>query len=154
MSSELFEEKRERLREKASKPLELVAISPKKPDWKRHSCAATTGFLMKETFGPTSINCVRLRDLVFLPAGDVGVTRLVKARSKRSAVVAVPAAAAAATKGKGCSWRGGPEQGLESRSLAEPNAFAVRATPNPAYALKPKNSLRSRTTPRHSGSSL
>jgi hypothetical protein len=87
ISPKLSEKQRERLQEKASRPPELVAISPLDRDWKCHRCDGTTGFLMMEDGGPSCMNCVGLGDLVFLPAGDANVTRRVKAKSQRSAVV-------------------------------------------------------------------
>jgi hypothetical protein len=87
VSPKLSEKQRGRLQEKASRPPELVAISPLNRDWKCHRCGGMTDFLMMEDGGPSCMNCVRLGDLVFLPAGDANVTRRVKAKSLRSAVV-------------------------------------------------------------------
>jgi hypothetical protein len=87
VSPALSETKRERLQEMASRPPELVAISPHNRDWNCHRCGGTTGFLMMQDEGPTCMNCVGLGDLVFLPAGDANLTRRVKAKSQRSAVV-------------------------------------------------------------------
>ena len=87
VSPKLSEKKREQLQEKASRPPELVAISPLNRDWKCHRCGGMTGFLMMEDAGPNCMNCVGLGDLVFLPAGDANLTRRVKAKSQRSAVV-------------------------------------------------------------------
>ncbi len=42
---------------------------------------------MMENEGPSCMNCAGLGDLVFLPAGDAKLTRLVKAKSQRTAVV-------------------------------------------------------------------
>jgi hypothetical protein len=87
VSPKLSEKVRERLQEKASRPPELVAISPLNRDWKCHHCGGTTGFLMMQDAGPSCMNCVGLGDLVFLPAGDANLTRRIKAKSQRSAVV-------------------------------------------------------------------
>jgi hypothetical protein len=65
----------------------LVAISPLNRDWKCNRCSGTTDFLMMEDAGPICMKCVGLGDLVFLGAGDAGLTRRVKAKSQRSAVV-------------------------------------------------------------------
>jgi len=86
-SPKLSEKKRERLREKASRPPELVVISPHDRDWKCSRCGGTTGFLTMENDAPICMNCAGLGDLVFLPAGDAKLTRLAKAKSKRVAVV-------------------------------------------------------------------
>ena len=87
ISPDLPEKKRERLAEKASRPPELVVISPNNRDWKCHRCGGATGFLIMEDAGPACMNCVGLGDLVFLPAGDAKLTRLAKAKSARVAVV-------------------------------------------------------------------
>ena len=87
VSPKLSEKKRERLKEKASRPPELVAISPLNRDWKCGKCGGQTGFLMMENEGPVCMNCVGLGDLVFLPAGDANLTRRVKAKSERTAIV-------------------------------------------------------------------
>jgi hypothetical protein len=87
LSPKLSESKRERLQEKASRPPELVVISPNNQDWKCHRCGGTTAFLMMENEGPSCMNCVGLGDLVFLPAGDAKLTRRVKSKSQRTAVV-------------------------------------------------------------------
>ena len=87
VSPKLSEKKREQLQEKTSRAPELVAISPLNRDWKCHRCGGTTEFLMMEDGGPSCMNCVGLGNLVFLPAGDAGLTRRVKAKSPRTAVV-------------------------------------------------------------------
>ncbi|MGO9741653.1 MAG: hypothetical protein ACLPN5_09120 [Roseiarcus sp.] len=87
VSPKLSERKRERLQEKASRPPELIVISPHNQDWKCWRCGGTAGFLMMENEGPSCMNCAGLGDLVFLPAGDAKLTRLVKAKSQRTAVV-------------------------------------------------------------------
>jgi hypothetical protein len=87
VSPKLSEKKREQLQEKASRPPELVAISPLNRDWKCHRCSGMTDFLMMEDAGPSCMKCVGLGDLVFLAAGDTGLTRRVKAKSQRTAVV-------------------------------------------------------------------
>ncbi len=78
----------ERLAEKASRPRELVATGPNDRDWKRHRRGGTTGFLIMEDAGPNCMTCAGLGGLVFLPAGDAKLTRRVKAKSARTAVVA------------------------------------------------------------------
>ncbi len=87
VSPELSERKREKLKEKASKPPELVVIQPLNRDWKCHRCGDSGHFLIMEPPGPACLKCVGLDGLEFLPAGDAQLTRRAKAKSPRSAVV-------------------------------------------------------------------
>ncbi len=87
ISSELPEKKRERLVEKANRAPDLVAIQPVSREWKCHRCGGTGGILVMEKPGPACLRCVGLGDLEFLPAGDALLTRRVKAKSARHAVV-------------------------------------------------------------------
>ena len=87
VSPELSERKRERLAEKASRAPELVVIQPLNTEWTCHRCGGTGGLLVMENPGPACLRCVALDDLEFLPAGDALLTRRVKAKSTRSAVV-------------------------------------------------------------------
>ena len=87
ISSELSEGKRERLAAKASRAPELVVIQPLNDAWKCHRCGGTGDFLVMENPGPACLRCVGLDGLVFLSAGDALLTRRVKAKSTRHAVV-------------------------------------------------------------------
>ena len=87
VSPELSERKRERLAEKASRAPELVVIQPLNTEWTCHRCGGTGGLLVMENPGPACLRCVGLDDLEFLPAGDALLTRRIKAKSARSAVV-------------------------------------------------------------------
>lgn len=87
VSPELSKKKRERLAQKASKPPELVAIQPLNARWSCHRCSGTGALLVMDGEGPLCLRCAGLNDLEFLPAGDALLTRRVKARSARSAVV-------------------------------------------------------------------
>jgi hypothetical protein len=87
VSPELSEKKRERLAEKASRAPELVIIQPLNDEWKCHRCGGTGHLLMMENPGPACLRCVGLDDLEFLPAGNALLTRRVKAKSTRCAVV-------------------------------------------------------------------
>jgi hypothetical protein len=87
VSPELSERKQERLAQKASTPPELVVIAPLKDEWTCHRCAGSGDLLMMEPPGPVCLRCVGLDDLEYLPAGDALLTRRVKARSGRYAVV-------------------------------------------------------------------
>jgi hypothetical protein len=87
VSPKLSEKKRERLIEEASRAPELVVVQPLKGDWACHRCGGSGNFLMMENSGPVCLRCMGLDDLAFLPAGDALLSRRVKARSTRFAVV-------------------------------------------------------------------
>jgi hypothetical protein len=86
VSRELSGKRRERLAEKASRAPELVVVQPSKA-WSCHRCGGTGDLLMMENSGPVCLACVGLGDLVFLAAGYALLTRRVKAKSARYAVV-------------------------------------------------------------------
>lgn len=79
--------KRERLAERASRPPELVVISPLNQEWKCHRCGGGGGLLIMEKPGPACLACAGLDDLEYLPAGDTLLTRRAKAKSGKFAVV-------------------------------------------------------------------
>jgi hypothetical protein len=87
VSQELSEKKRERLAEKASRAPDLVVVQPLNSEWTCHRCGGTGSLLMMENSGPGCLRCVGLDDLEFLPAGDALLSRRVKAKSTRYAVV-------------------------------------------------------------------
>ena len=87
VSKALSEKKRERLAEKASRAPDLVVIQPLNSEWTCHRCGNTGALLMMEDPGPACLGCVGLDDLEFLPTGDALLSRRVKAKSTRCAVV-------------------------------------------------------------------
>ena len=87
VSSELSEKQRERLVEKTSRAPDLVVIQPLNTEWVCHRCRGTGDLLMMEAPGPVCLRCVGLDDLEFLASGDALLTRRVKAKSARFAVV-------------------------------------------------------------------
>jgi hypothetical protein len=87
LSGGLSQRKQERLAEKASRAPELVVIHPLNAAWTCHRCGGTGDLLMMENPGPACLRCVGLDDLEFLSAGDALLTRRVKAKSARHAVV-------------------------------------------------------------------
>lgn len=87
VSQDLSERKRERLAEKASRAPELVVVQPLNREWKCHRCSGTGDFLIMEDPGPACLRCTGLDDLAFLPAGDATLSRRVKSKSQRCAVV-------------------------------------------------------------------
>jgi hypothetical protein len=87
VSAALSEKQQQRLAEKTSRAPDLVVIQPLNKEWKCHRCGDTGGLLIMENPGPACLRCVGLDDLEFLPAGDALVTRRVRAKSARHAVV-------------------------------------------------------------------
>ena len=87
VSPQLSEKKREQLAEKTSRAPELVVIQPLNTAWTCHRCGGTGDLLMMEAPGPSCLNCASLEDLEFVAAGDALLTRRVKAKSARYAVV-------------------------------------------------------------------
>jgi hypothetical protein len=87
VSPALSEKKRERLTEKSNRAPDLVVIQPLNTEWTCHRCGGTGGLLVMENPGPACLRCVGLDDLEFQSAGDALLTRRVKAKSARSAVV-------------------------------------------------------------------
>jgi hypothetical protein len=87
LSGELSQRKQERLAQKASRAPELVVIRPLNAAWTCHRCGGTGDLLMMENPGAACLRCVGLDDLEFLSAGDALLTRRVKAKSARRAVV-------------------------------------------------------------------
>jgi hypothetical protein len=87
ISPELSEKKRERLVRRASRAPELLVIQPLNDTWKCHRCGGTGNLLIMENPGPACLRCTGLDDLEFLSAGDALLTRRVKAKSARHAVV-------------------------------------------------------------------
>ncbi len=82
-----FKKKRERLAEKTDRPPDLVVVMPLKPDWQCHRCSGSGGWLIMEDPGPACLKCAGMADLEFVPSGNALLTRRVKAKSTRSAVV-------------------------------------------------------------------
>jgi hypothetical protein len=87
VSPALSEKKQQRLAEKVGRAPELLVIQPLNKDWTCHKCGATGGFLTMDGPGPVCLGCAGLGDLVMLPAGNALLTRRVKAKSERNAVV-------------------------------------------------------------------
>jgi hypothetical protein len=62
-------------------------VEPLKSEWACHRCGSSGDFLMMENPGPVCLRCMGLDDLEFLPAGDALLSRRVKTKSTRFAVV-------------------------------------------------------------------
>lgn len=87
ISPNLKENARQRLAEKMSRPPELVAIVPLKPDWKCHRCGSGGDLLIMEPPGPCCLKCAGFADLDYLPSGDAKLTKRVAKLSERRLVV-------------------------------------------------------------------
>jgi hypothetical protein len=87
ISGELSRKRQERLVERVSRAPELLVIQPLNDAWKCHRCGGTGDLLIMEGPGPVCLGCTGLDDLEFLPAGDALLTRRVKAKNPRHAVV-------------------------------------------------------------------
>ncbi|GAB3251330.1 DUF2293 domain-containing protein [Arthrobacter pigmenti] len=86
VSPALSEAKRARLTEQASKPPDLVVVSPLK-DWTCAVCGGTGVLLLMEDDTPLCMSCADLDHLTYLPAGDATLTRRARKASGLSAVV-------------------------------------------------------------------
>lgn len=86
VSPALSAAQREQLTERQSRPPDLVVISALK-DWTCSACSGTGNFLIMQDAGPVCLRCANMDHLVFLPAGDAGLTRRAKRGSELSAVV-------------------------------------------------------------------
>lgn len=86
VSPELSAAKRQRLNDRQSRLPDLVVIEPLK-DWTCRECAGTGSLLILEGDGPLCLTCADLDHLVYLPAGNVALTRRAKTGSRLSAVV-------------------------------------------------------------------
>ena len=64
-----------------------MVIQPLNKGWKCHRCGGTGGLLIMEPPGPACLRCVGLGNLEYLPSGNALLTRRVKAKSARTAVV-------------------------------------------------------------------
>lgn len=86
VSPDLSEAKQARLQEQASRPPDLVVISPLR-DWTCAGCGGTGDLLLMEDDAPLCLVCADLDHLTYLPAGDATLTRRAKKASRLSAVV-------------------------------------------------------------------
>jgi hypothetical protein len=86
VSASLSPAKRERLTQRQSQPPDLVVIDALR-EWTCTECGGTGSFLFMEGEGPLCLTCADLDHLVFLPRGDVALTRRARKESGLSAVV-------------------------------------------------------------------
>lgn len=86
VSPELSVAKQERLAGRQSRAPDLVVIAPLS-DWTCSTCGGTGDFLLMDATGPLCRQCAKLDHLVYLPAGDVALSRRAKQASGLSAIV-------------------------------------------------------------------
>lgn len=86
VSPTLSDARRERLTQRQSRPPDLVVISPLK-SWTCATCSGTGDLLLMQDDAPACLRCAGLDHLVFLPAGDAGLTRRAHRASGLTAVV-------------------------------------------------------------------
>jgi hypothetical protein len=86
VSPELSVAKQERLVEQQSRAPDLVVVAPLR-DWTCSTCGGTGDFLLIDPTGPLCRKCAKLDHLVYLPAGDMALTRRAKRASGLSAIV-------------------------------------------------------------------
>jgi hypothetical protein len=88
--ADLTERRTKQLAEKLAKPPELVVFEKVSEEGNCHECGAELGkgsFLFKENNQPLCLSCADLDHLVFLPAGDMALSRRARKHSPLSAVV-------------------------------------------------------------------
>jgi len=86
VSPELSAARRERLVEGERQPPDLVVIWALR-EWSCAVCSGGGELLIMDGPGPLCLNCAHLDHLVFLPSGDVDLTRRAKKASGLSVVV-------------------------------------------------------------------
>lgn len=124
VSPDLSESRRARLAQRHSAAPDLVVISAVNP-WTCGRCAGVDGdLLLMQDDAPLCLACARLEHLVFLPAGDAGLTRRAhqasmltavvvrfsrsRQRYERQGLLVEPAALTAAQDGRTAGRRGDP----------------------------------------------
>lgn len=86
VSPTLSEAQRARVQEQASRPPDLVVVSPLK-DWTCAGCGGQGDLLLMEDDAPLCMRCADLDHLTYLPAGNTTLTRRARKASGLSAVV-------------------------------------------------------------------
>ncbi len=88
--ADLSERKARQLAEKRAKPADIVVVQKVSEDGNCHECGAELhggSFLLVESGRPLCLECADLDHLVFLPAGDMALSRRARKHSPLSAVV-------------------------------------------------------------------
>jgi hypothetical protein len=148
VSPELSERKQERLRERLSRPPDLMVIEALK-DWMCTACgeeAVRGTFLMMEEPGPVCMRCADLDHLVFLPSGDAAVTRRAKKMSQLAAVVVRFSTSRRRYERKGILCEEAAIALAEETCLADEDARARRRAREEARRLSSDEDLKERMT--------
>ena len=146
VSPELSERAQERLRERLSRPPDLVVIDPFK-DWTCTACGQEAGggtFLLMEEPGPVCLRCADLDHLVFLPSGNTAVTRRAKKASRLVAVVVRFSSARRRYERRGILCEPAALEEAEEACLADEDARARRRVREEARRLVVDEDLRER----------
>ena len=125
VSPELSEAKRLQLHDRQSRPPDLVVIQPLK-DWTCRHCAGTGSLLIMEGDGPLCLTCADLDHLVYLPAGNMALTRRAKKGSRLSAVVVRFSGARKRYERQGVLVEAGALANAEAECLSDSEVRAVR----------------------------
>ncbi|GAA1643572.1 DUF2293 domain-containing protein [Georgenia ruanii] len=125
VSPALSEAKRARLQEKASRPPDLVVISPL-GDWACARCRGTGDLLLMEDDAPLCLRCADLDHLTFLPAGNATLTRRAKKASRLTAVVVRFSRSRGRYERQGALVEERALEGAETSCLADAEARARR----------------------------
>lgn len=125
ISTELSDKKRERLRERQSRPPELVVVAPLK-DWTCTECGGSGDLLMMEGPGPLCLRCADMDHLVFLAAGKAALTRRARKASRLSAVVVRFSPSRRRYERQGLLVEGAALESAEKECLADEEARARR----------------------------
>jgi hypothetical protein len=148
VSPKLSERKQEQLRERLSRPPDLVVIDPLK-SWTCTACgeeAAGGAFLLMEEPGPVCLRCADLDHLVFLPSGDAAVTRRAKRASRLAAVVVRFSTSRRRYERQGILCEGVALEQAEEACLADEDARARRRAREEARRLSADEELNERMT--------
>jgi hypothetical protein len=148
VSPKLSERKQEQLRERLSRPPDLVVIDPLK-SWTCTACgeeAAGGTFLLMEEPGPVCLRCADLDHLVFLPSGDAAVTRRAKRASRLAAVVVRFSTSRRRYERQGILCEGVALEQAEEACLADEDARARRRAREEARRLSADEELNERMT--------
>ena len=104
---------------------DLIVISPLN-DWSCSECGGGDGLLTMVDEGPLCLTCADLDHLVFLPAGDAGLTRRARRAGSLSAVVVRFSRARRRYERQGVLVEEAALERAEAKCLADAEARALR----------------------------
>jgi len=126
VARELSEAKRQRLRDRESRPPDLVVIQPLNQEWKCTECGSSGSMLIMDGNHSLCLACADLDHLAFLPAGNTALTRHAKQAGRLSAVVVRFSRARKRYERQGILVEEEALQRAEAECLADEDARAVR----------------------------